>query len=281
MSFKFGWFSTGRDSAARELLTIVHDEIRKGFVPGEISFVFCSREPGESAESDRFIDLVKNYKIPLICFSSKKYLPALWHEGGTDQEKRRIWREKYDVEIDKLLEPYEHDAAVLAGYMLIVSDMLCEKFKMVNLHPARPDGPKGTWQEVIWELIETQAPETGVMMHLVTKDLDRGPPITYCTFPIRGGRFEPPWLQLEQKLKTRSLKEIEKSEGEEEPYFKLVRTEGVRRELPLIIFTLRSLAKKTVVIESQKVYSDDKVLEGGYDLTEQIEDYLEERPDAG
>jgi phosphoribosylglycinamide formyltransferase-1 len=46
---------------------------------------------------------------------------------------------------------------------------------MINLHPAAPGGPTGTWQEVIWQLIEGRAVETGVMMHLVTPELDRGP----------------------------------------------------------------------------------------------------------
>jgi phosphoribosylglycinamide formyltransferase-1 len=145
---------------------------------------------------------------------------------------------------------------------------------MVNLHPATPDGPKGTWQEVIWQLIDTRAAETGVMMHLVTEELDRGPPITYCKFPIRGGAFEASWEQLVQKLETQNLKDIEANEGENEPYFNTVREEGVRRELPLIIFTLKSLAENKVNIDRQKVYSGDKLVEGGYDLTEQIEEYI-------
>ncbi|GAH59253.1 unnamed protein product, partial [marine sediment metagenome] len=43
-----------------------------------------------------------------------------------------------------------------------------QRYNMVNLHPAAPGGPTGTWQEVIWQLIENKAEETGVMMHLVT-----------------------------------------------------------------------------------------------------------------
>ena len=276
MSFKFGWFSTGRDPAARELLTIVVDNCKSGFIPGEISFVFCSREEGEHPESDAFIKMVEDFGLDLLCFSSKKFKPDLWQEGKNDLIKREIWRSEYDARIFNLLSEKEHDIDVLAGYMLIVSDTLCECYKMVNLHPATPDGPKGTWQEVIWELIQTNADETGVMMHLVTKELDRGPPITYCSFPIKGGLFSTPLQDLNNKLESSDLREIQENEGEEEPYFHLVREEGVRRELPLIIFTLRTLANGTVVIKNQNVFEGEKQLEGGYDLSSEIEDYIKQ-----
>lgn len=271
MSFKIGWFSTGRDPAARELLSIAHDNISSGFIPGEISFVFCNRDRGEKPESDAFMDLVQEYGYELVCLSSKKFKPELWEEGRSNNTKLEEWRRKFDTEVRLRLEGYEHSLDVLAGYMLIVSDVLCEHFNMINLHPATPWGPKGSWQEVIWELIGTRATETGVMMHLVTIELDRGPPITYCRFPIRGGDYEPPWSQLEKKLETKSIKEIENEENEAEPYFKLVREEGVKRELPLIIQTLKSFADGRIHIRSGVVYESEKKIEGGYDLTDEIE----------
>ncbi len=58
--YKIGWFSTGRDKAARDLLTAVTDSIKQAEIKAEIAFVFCSREPGESEESDLFIKLVND-----------------------------------------------------------------------------------------------------------------------------------------------------------------------------------------------------------------------------
>jgi phosphoribosylglycinamide formyltransferase-1 len=274
MVYKFGWFSTGRDEAARELLQIVYDNCRSGFIPGELSFVFCSREKGESSESDAFIDLAESFGLEVLCFSSKKFKHDLWHEAKSDPVKLEQWREEYDREVYKLLETYERDTSVLAGFMLIVSAWLCERMDMVNLHPATPDGPKGSWQEVIWELIEKRSEETGVMMHLVTKDLDRGPPIAFCSFPIRTDLFADSLKGLEDKLENQDLKNIQESEGEGESYFKLVRDEGVRRELPLIIITMRSLAEGKVSIKNGQVYAGDEQLQGGYDLTDEIESYL-------
>ena len=56
--YQLGWFSTGRDKAARDLLTAVTNSIRQAEIKVEIAFVFCNREPGESKESDSFIKLV-------------------------------------------------------------------------------------------------------------------------------------------------------------------------------------------------------------------------------
>jgi hypothetical protein len=75
---------------------------------------------------------------------------------------------------------------------------MCLRYNMINLHPAAPGGPAGTWQEVIWQLIRTGAHKTGVMMHLVTPELDRGPVVTYCIFSIRGSTpFDGYWQEIE------------------------------------------------------------------------------------
>jgi hypothetical protein len=41
MTFRMGWFSTGRDEAARELLQIAAEHISKGAIPTEICYVFA------------------------------------------------------------------------------------------------------------------------------------------------------------------------------------------------------------------------------------------------
>ncbi len=68
-----GWFSTGRDQAAGELLTTVHEAIGRGELPAEIAFVFSNREPGEAEESDRFFELVHGYRLSLITLSSRRF----------------------------------------------------------------------------------------------------------------------------------------------------------------------------------------------------------------
>ncbi|UCF07451.1 MAG: formyl transferase [Thermoplasmata archaeon] len=268
MTYKLGWFSSGRDEAARELLTVVYDAIQSGFVPAKIEFVFSNRDPGQDPETDAFFELVKSYGLPFVTFSSKHFKPDLRRKDM--EECRRV----YDREVMKGLMPFTPDLCVLAGYMLITGEELCREFTMINLHPAEPGGPTGTWQEVIWQLLKEKAGRTGVMMHLVTPVLDRGPPITYCTFPIRDGKFDALWEGLEKKLEGASLEEIAQKESEAEPLFAEIRKEGVRRELPLIIQTIKEFAEGRVRVEGEKIIVQGKVLSGAYDLSGKIEEQI-------
>ncbi len=275
MTYKIGWFSTGRDEAARKLLQIIYDNIENGTLNAEFEFVFSDREPGEFPESDKLFEQVKKYGLDLIHFSSQDFQPGQRAQGRANPSVLEQWRIEYDREVMARLGQFSPNLNILAGYMLIVGSEMCNKFDMVNLHPAQPGGPKGTWQDVIWELIRTEAQETGIMMHLVTPVLDEGPPVTFCKFPIRGGSFEPLWQALANKFATKSLTEIIQEEGDGEPYFAKVREEGVRRELPMILYTIREFALSNVRIEDRKIVTaDGVVLECGYDLSQILADVI-------
>ncbi len=197
-------------------------------------------------------------------------------QGKDDPNIMRQWRIKYDREIMSLLNQQSSDVNVLAGYMLIVGDEMCEKYNLINLHPASPDGPAGTWQEVIWKLIEDRAGQSGVMIHLVTNELDKGPRITYCTFPLRDPFIDPLWEKHEQKLKSRSLNQITKEEGGNNELFKEIRKRGVIRELPLIVQTLKILSEGKIGIKNKHIIVDDRVQHQTYCLTKQIEAFIKD-----
>jgi len=265
--YQLGWFSTGRDKAARDLLQVVNDSIKRGRIEAEIAFVFSNREPGEAEESDLFFKLVEGYHIPLICFSYQKFKAS----KGTSTDELAgalpLWRLEYDREVMNRLQGFNPDLCVLAGYMLIAGSEMCQRYNMINLHPAAPGGPTGTWQQVIWKLIDDEAQGAGVMMHLVTPVLDKGPPVTYCTFPIRGKSFDRYWDEIEGH----SLSEVKKKEGENNPLFKLVRQHGLAREFPLIISTLKAFSRGRIRITADKkvVDSEGKPV-SGYNLTDEI-----------
>jgi len=263
--YQLGWFSTGRDKAARDLLATVNSSIKLGEIKAEIAFVFCSREPGESEESDLFLRLVEDEHIPLICFSYQKFRAGKAVPSTRQEEALPLWRFDYDREVMNRLQSFHPDLCVLAGYMLIVSQEMCQRYNMINLHPAAPGGPKGTWQEVIRQLIESKAQETGVMMHLVTPELDMGPPVTYCTFPIRGKPFDKYWEKIE-KLPLTSAKK----HNEEEPLFKLIRKHGLAREFPLIISTLKAFSQGKVKIMAGKIVDAEGKPINGYNLSNEI-----------
>jgi folate-dependent phosphoribosylglycinamide formyltransferase PurN len=254
--YKLGWFSTGRDKAARDLLTVVQRSIALGEIQAEIQFVFSNREAGEARESDLFLKQVEGYGLPLICFSSRKFRAT----------KGSNWRLEYDRQVMKRLQGFHPDLCVLAGYMLIAGEEMCQRYNMINLHPAAPGGPKGTWQEVIWQLIAHKASETGVMMHLVTPELDMGPPVTYGKFPIRGKPFDRYWRELEKLPVNHSKRHDEKNS-----LFRLIRKHGLAREFPLIIATLKAFSQGKIKITTDKklVDAEGKAIKG-YNLTDEI-----------
>jgi len=262
-----GWFSTGRDEAARQLLQVVFHKVQTGEIEGTIAFVFSNREPGEAKQSDLFFELVRSYHIPLICFSSKKFEATQNVADKADGEILPKWRLEYDTEVMKRLQSFKQDLCVLAGYMLIVGKDMCQSYDMINLHPAAPGGPKGSWQEVIWALMEDNAAESGVMMHLVTPELDRGPVITHCTFPIRGEPFDKHWREIDG----RPVAEIKKQQGENNALFKLIRQHGLAREFPLIVSTLRAFSRGEVKIEAGVIFDRYGKPIPGYDLTDEVD----------
>jgi folate-dependent phosphoribosylglycinamide formyltransferase PurN len=241
-----GWFSTGRDEAARQLLQAVQDKIRSGDINGKISFVFSNREPGEAKESDLFFELVRSYNIPLVCLSHRKFKTV-----GEEKE----WRIKYDREVNKKIESFAPDLCVLAGYMLIVSAELCQKYDMINLHPAPPGGPTGSWQKVIWALIQNKAETAGAMMHLVTPELDRGPVVSYCLFSIKGEPFAEYWRKDDKNM-----------------LFRLIRQHELAREFPLITLTLKSLSRGEVSIKNRRVINAQGKLISGYNLSGKVDE---------
>ncbi len=280
--FEIGWFSSGRDEAARDLLQVVFDQIQSGSIKGRISFAFVSRDRGEKPESDEFIRLAESFGLDVICLSHRGFEPEMRKAGlqeskdlGEDSPLLINWRRKYDEQVMARLADYRADLIVLAGYMLILSPDMCRKYDMINLHPALPGGPKGTWQEVIWQLLEEEAERTGVMMHLITPELDAGPAITYCGFGISDHAMQSLWDQWREKRREKSLKEIQKSEGEDEPLFREIRRRGLKREFPLIVATLKAAAAGQFSIVNGEAMAGGRKLVCGFDLTEEIERTIE------
>lgn len=246
-----GWFSTGRGEGSRGLLQFVQQQILAGRLDARIEFVFSNRERGEAEGSDQYFTLVEDFGLPLVTLSSGEFRRA---RTGRFADHR----EEYDRLVMDLLSPFSADLCVLAGYMLIASGAMCHAYHLLNLHPALPTGPIGTWQEVIWELIESQASHTGAMVHLATEEVDRGPVLSYCTVPITGGEFGPLWAEIEQQ----GLANLRASRGEELALFQRIRQAQYQREPYLLLETLRSVAQGNVVLgEGQLLGKDGQVID--------------------
>ncbi len=266
---RLGWFSTGRGPGSRNLLRTVMEEKEKG-LDIEIAFVFCNWDNDEDnnprkEQRKMFFDMVEGYGIPLVTRSWKKFRPDLW---DTDQ---KAWRDEYGKELRAATSGYGMDLGILAGYMLWMDDETCMEYDMLNLHPALPDGPKGTWQEVIWQLIREGADEQGAMLHICTPEWDRGAPLTFCRFPIRGEGYDTLWDDMHAKIAEKGLDAVIRDEGAEEPLFRKIREDGARRELPLIVETIRQFADGNVCIKDKQLVVRGERLESAFDISANVD----------
>ncbi len=247
--FRFGWWTTGRDEAAVNLFNVVKKAVEDGEINGDFCYVFISRAPGEGQFSDEIARIAHEKDIPLVQFSAIRFEPDL-RKGNRDK-----WRTKYHEELYKRIEPFGCKLAVLAGYMWVLSPEICSKISAINLHPALPGGPAGTWQEVIWQLLEKDADKTGAMMHLVTPELDKGPAVTFFSFDIRGDSWDHLWEEFKALKEKHGMDYVKNKIGEKLALFKKIRHEGEIRELPLIVETLKAFANKKIILKEGNFYN--------------------------
>ena len=268
MTLRIGWFATGRSEGSRRLLTAAVEAIRSGGLDAEIAFVFCNRERGEYEQTDMFLELVASFSIPCLTLSSRRFRRERGGERSRPEEPLPPWRLEYDRAVADLVAPYPFDVGVLAGYMLIFTPEMARRYPFLNLHPAEPGGPAGTWQEVTWQLIDRRAERSGVMIHLATEELDQGPVVTYCTYSLRGPAFDALWAAISD----RSAADLQAKEGEALPLFAMIRRQGATRELPLVVATLRALADGRLRIERGEVFDErGRAIAGGRDLSGEID----------
>ena len=268
MTLRIGWFSSGRGEGSRMLLIAAAEAIRGGKLDCEIAFVFCNRERGEHEATDGFLDLAASYSIPCLTLSSRRFRRECGGELSKPGQPLPVWRTDYDRQVAKLIAQRPFDICLLAGYMLIFTPEMAGRYPFLNLHPAAPDGPTGTWQDVIWQLIDERAQRSGVMIHLATEELDKGPPVTSCGYSLRGPAFDELWKEIGDSTSA----ELREREGETLPLFREIRRHGAARELPLVIATLRAVAEGQVVIEDQRVVdAQGGTLEGSLDLSAEVD----------
>ena len=84
-------------------------------------------------------------------------------------------RETFDQELIQILNTYNPDLIVLAGFMRILSEVFVEKYlgKLINIHPSLL--PKYPGLETHKKVIENKETRHGVTIHYVDKTLDGGP----------------------------------------------------------------------------------------------------------
>ncbi len=253
---RVAWLTTGRGPGSYGALEYTLKAIDGG-LPVEVAVVFVNRDRGEYEATDRLIAMIEARGIPVEADSSVRYRKSVGGKIGKAGEPLQPWRYEFDRRVAECLGKYDFDLGVMFGYMLIATEPLFSRFTFINDHPALPDGPIGTYQEVIAELMRTQALDSGCMMNLVTGDVDRGPAISFCRFAIQDELNEPAWNALSgSDIDSATLEEVMAS-----PLYSDIRARGVARERPFLVETLRAVADGAL-----QVPPPDPI-----DLTEEVE----------
>lgn len=251
------WLTTGRGPGSYGALEYTLRAIDQG-LPVSIAVVFLNRERGQSAATDRLLDMVEARRIPLETLSAARFRKERGGGLARPGEPLPEWRADFDQEIVLRLQPYGFEIGVTFGYMMIATSALYERFTLINDHPAAPDGPTGTYQEVIEELMRQGAATSGAMMNILTGDLDRGPVVTFCRFALRDPASQAAWNAFER----------DPAAGHDALYDD-IRARGVARERPLVVETLDALATGRLTLPPASPL----------DLTDQVEARV--RRDAG
>ncbi len=93
-------------------------------------------------------------------------------------------RESFDKAVSKIIDNYEADFVILAGFMRILSTWFVNHYqdKLINVHPALLPKHKGlnTHQRAL----DANDTEHGSTVHVVTPELDAGASIAQSSFPV-------------------------------------------------------------------------------------------------
>ena len=231
---RIAWLTTGRGPGSFGALEYLLAAIHAG-LPVEVATVFVNRGPGEAEATDRLLSMVASAGVPVETLSSVEFRKARGGKLSKPGEPLQPWRLEYDDEVVALLAKHEFELGVMFGYMLIASQPLYSRFTFINDHPALPDGPVGTYQEVIAALMRERSDESGCMMNLVTGDLDRGPALSFCRYSIRDADNEGLW-------EATTAPPLTVADAQGTALYADIRARGVLRERPFLVETLRAVA---------------------------------------
>ncbi|QSX35796.1 phosphoribosylglycinamide formyltransferase [Shewanella sedimentimangrovi] len=93
-------------------------------------------------------------------------------------------RADYDERLAAIIDSYQPDLIVLAGFMRILSDGFVQRYlgRMLNIHPSLL--PKFTGLDTHQRAIEAGETEHGASVHFVIPELDAGPVILQAKVPV-------------------------------------------------------------------------------------------------
>ena len=120
-------------------------------------------------------------------------------------------REEFEQAVIEILDKYEPDLVVLAGFMRILSELFVNKYKnkLINIHPSLLPKYKGL--DTHRKVLENQDDYHGVTVHFVDNTLDGGPILAQTRTPVETQdikELEEKIHELEHKIYPEVIKDI-------------------------------------------------------------------------
>lgn len=152
-------------------LQAIIDGISSGYLAAHLAAVVSDKE--------------NSYALPR---ASNNGIPGILH-NWRDYQERGITRQEYDADLARIVQEFDPQLIILAGWMRLLSMAFLSVFpmKVINLHPALPGMFPGTKaiRKAFQAFQAGQIQETGVMVHYVPDEgVDDGPIIAYQNVPI-------------------------------------------------------------------------------------------------
>lgn len=138
------------------------ESARAGDIPGMVAAVVCNRPEAAG------IQYAKDRDIPVEVLDHKEF----------DS------REAFDAALIPVIDQYQPDLVVLAGFMRILSADFVRRYqgRMLNIHPSLL--PKYQGLNTHQRAIDAGDAEHGVSVHFVTEELDGGPVVIQAIVPV-------------------------------------------------------------------------------------------------
>ncbi|KAK6063583.1 phosphoribosylglycinamide formyltransferase [Seiridium cupressi] len=164
------------------------DNVQSGVIPGEIIKVTVDKKDAYAIKRAEAAGIPTDYFNKI----NQKFVAA----GEKDPEKVKEGRSNYDAALAERILNDKPELVVLAGWMHVFSASFLRPLAavgvdVINLHPARPgcyDGA-GAIQRAYADYQAGVLPDntTGIMIHHVIEQVDRGAPILVKDIVIQPG----------------------------------------------------------------------------------------------
>jgi formyltetrahydrofolate-dependent phosphoribosylglycinamide formyltransferase len=148
----------------------LHEHIARGTLPAEIVVVVSSR--GKVLGLER----ARERSIPTEILGRKPFKK----DGVFDESA-------YSKALVDVLEPYQPDLVVMAGFMTKLAEPLLQRYDVINVHPALLPmfGGEGYYGHYVHEAVLTAGVKiTGATVHFADAKYDHGPIIVQEAVPV-------------------------------------------------------------------------------------------------